>query len=313
MKNFNRGLLFALLMMTFGFSAYAQKQLYINEVMVTNTNNVEDDYGNHNPWIEIYNASFSTVNIRSYYITTDKRVLDKNLSVPERAKMMYQIPKNNPQTVMPPRQHLILWADGRTELGDFHLNFSLDSTKSNWIALYDGNGFTLVDSVTVPAIAANCSYGMTHDGVVKEGWTVFGQNGTFVSPAANNKNLNTESKIEKFKAKDNLGFGMTVVAMLVVFFSLVLLYIAFKIEGNIGMKLTKRNAMKAQGITDEKLAEKQLGDNTGDVICAIGLALHEYQDESHDVESEVLTINRVKRNYSPWSSKIYMLRQWPRK
>jgi len=312
MKKFNLGLLFTLVMITFAFPSFAQKQLYINEVMVTNTNCVEDNYGNHNPWIEIYNASFSTVNIRSYYITTDRRVLDKELSVPERAKMMYQIPKGNPQTVMPPRQHLILWADGRTELGDFHLNFALDSAKSNWIGLYDGNGFTLVDSVTIPVLPANCSFGMTHDGVVKEGWTVFGQDGTFVSPAANNKNINTESKIEKFKAKDRYGFGMAVVAMLVVFCALILLYIAFKIEGNIGVKLTKRNAMKAHGITDEKVADQQLGDNTGDVICAIGLALHEYQDETHDVESEILTINRVKRNYSPWSSKIYMLRKWPR-
>ncbi|MDD4418111.1 MAG: lamin tail domain-containing protein, partial [Bacteroides graminisolvens] len=31
-----------------------------------------------------------------------------------------------------------------------------------------------------------------------------------------------------------------------------------------------------------------------------------------DIEDTILTINRVKRNYSPWSSKIYTLRQTPK-
>ena len=35
------------------------------------------------------------------------------------------------------------------------------------------------------------------------------------------------------------------------------------------------------------------------------------QDEVHDVEETVLTITRVKRSYSPWSSKIYTLRENP--
>ncbi len=49
----------------------------------------------------------------------------------------------------------------------------------------------------------------------------------------------------------------------------------------------------------------------GEVFAAIAMALHEYQDNSHDLEDTVLTINRVARAYSPWSSKIYGLRQFP--
>ena len=33
----------------------------------------------------------------------------------------------------------------------------------------------------------------------------------------------------------------------------------------------------------------------------------------HDVEETILTITRVKRSYSPWSSKIYTLRETPKK
>ena len=40
------------------------------------------------------------------------------------------------------------------------------------------------------------------------------------------------------------------------------------------------------------------------------MALHEHLN-THDAESTVLTINKVKRAYSPWSSKIYSLREVP--
>jgi len=33
----------------------------------------------------------------------------------------------------------------------------------------------------------------------------------------------------------------------------------------------------------------------------------------HDVEDTILTINKVKKAYSPWNSKIYSLREVPNK
>lgn len=50
----------------------------------------------------------------------------------------------------------------------------------------------------------------------------------------------------------------------------------------------------------------------GEVYAAIGLALHLYLQDAHDYERMVLTMQRVMRPYSPWSSKIYGLRQYPR-
>jgi len=40
-------------------------------------------------------------------------------------------------------------------------------------------------------------------------------------------------------------------------------------------------------------------------IVAIAMALHFFYDEVHDDESNVITIKRIERRYSPWSSKIY--------
>ena len=42
------------------------------------------------------------------------------------------------------------------------------------------------------------------------------------------------------------------------------------------------------------------------------MAIHLYYAEIHDKEDAVLTINKISRTYSPWSSKIYGLRQNPR-
>jgi len=43
---------------------------------------------------------------------------------------------------------------------------------------------------------------------------------------------------------------------------------------------------------------------SGDIV-AIAMALHQFYDEVHDDESNVITIKRIERRYSPWSSKIY--------
>jgi len=51
------------------------------------------------------------------------------------------------------------------------------------------------------------------------------------------------------------------------------------------------------------------GKDSGEIpttdIVAIAMALHLYYDEVHDDESNVITIKRIERRYSPWSSKIY--------
>ena len=98
---------------------------------------------------------------------------------------------------------------------------------------------------------------------------------------------------------------MSITAMSVVFFGLILLYICFRLIGRAAISLRRKNAMEAK--------EKKLGEAPGEVIAAISLAMHELQNDVHDVEDTVLTITRVKRSYSPWSSKIYTLRETPKK
>jgi hypothetical protein len=49
-----------------------------------------------------------------------------------------------------------------------------------------------------------------------------------------------------------------------------------------------------------------------ETFAAIAMALHLYKNDLHDREQAVLTINRVGKMYTPWSSKIYGLRNNPR-
>lgn len=114
---------------------------------------------------------------------------------------------------------------------------------------------------------------------------------------------------KKFLEIDPWGIGMTFVGMAVVFLSLLLLYMLFY---NITKALNYRIklAQKKKGKTIEtKEVETEL---SGEVNAAISMALHLYMNEMHDRESAILTISKVARTYSPWSSKIYGLRQYPR-
>ena len=286
-----------------GLNAQRATSLKINEVLVTNEQNYQDDYGLHNAWIEIFNTSFASVNIEGCYLTNDKDNPTK-----------YPIPKGDVLTLIKPRQHILFWADGMPNRGTFHVSFTLDPSKENYIALYDSNGKTLIDEITVPAgMLADQSYAREEDGSAN--WVIKGGGEhSYVTPSTNNMTLDKNEKIENFKKHDADGFGMAVIAMSVVFIGLILLYVSFKIVGNIAVKLGKKNAMKATGITDKTEAkEKNLGSHSGEEAAAIAMALHEFMNDAHDVEDMILTINKVKRSYSPWSSKIYTLRQTPKR
>lgn len=63
-----------------------------------------------------------------------------------------------------------------------------------------------------------------------------------------------------------------------------------------------RNAKSGKGA---EFSGKNKGDIPTNDIVAISMALHLFYDEVHDDESNVITIKRIERRYSPWSSKIY--------
>lgn len=287
-------LLLLMALFTFGANAQLTTSVKINEVLVINETNFMDGYGQRSPWIELYNNSAGAVDLRGCFLTNDKNNPKK-----------FMIAKGDVLTKIQPNQHLLFWADNRPERGTFHANFTLDPNKDNYIALYDVDGITLIDEVVIPAgQKADVSVGLDVDG--SGTWTTLPR----VSPSANNINFNTNEKVERFQRNDSFGIAMTITSMAVVFIGLIVLYILFKYIGKASIRATQRNAKKAAEASGTKLSA-DAGQENGEALAAIAMALYEMSDDNHDIENTVLTIRKVQRRYSPWSSKIYNLRQTP--
>ena len=275
-------LLFALLV-SFGAKAQRATSMRINEVLVINEDNFVDDYGKRHAWIELFNNSAGSVNIAGCYLTNDK-------SNPKK------YPKGDVLTVIPPRQHTLFWADGEPDRGTFHVNFTLDPSKENYIALYDADGKTLIDEIVIPASQkADVSYGRTLDGQGE--WTAL----TKVTPSTNNVTLDSNEKIENFKENDSWGIGMTLTAMAVVFSGLFLLFIIFKQIGKLSIAASKRNAQKAAGAA---VIADNAGQESGEIFAAIGAALYEMSDDKVHISSVVDDIAEVEVNGTPYQVKM---------
>lgn len=108
----------------------------------------------------------------------------------------------------------------------------------------------------------------------------------------------------------NNGLVISVVGYVVVFAALLVLYIAF---ANITRLLLLRQKMRLKSSGEKRELTRDELAVSGEINAVIGLALHLYFSEIHDYESTVLTIKKVQKAYSPWSSKIYGLREYPRK
>lgn len=290
-------------------SAQGRRGLRINEVMIANdSTSVIDDFGQYSAWVELFNSTFGPLEISSVFLTND----------PSRPTL-YPVPLGDVNTEIPTRQHILFWADGQPDKGTFHTNFVFTPGQENYIAIYDADGKTIIDEVTVPAsLKPGQTYARKADGEGGVGnpddWEVRdGSPGKYITPSSNNIIRSTNTKVDMFAAQDSHGFGMAVMAMCIVFAALLVLAICFYIINRIGASSSARRKEKAlAGTQHEAVAAGRTDSDSGEAIAAIAMALHDHLD-AHDRESTVLTINKVRRAYSPWSSKIYSLRETPRR
>lgn len=109
---------------------------------------------------------------------------------------------------------------------------------------------------------------------------------------------------------DAYGISLALVSMLIIFIVLASMYLIFKYISKIYNKDIRKKFNKKKGLPDSDL-ETEDG-ITGEVSAVLAMTLYLYRNELHDIENTVLTIKKVSRTYSPWSSKIYGLRKSPR-
>lgn len=99
------------------------------------------------------------------------------------------------------------------------------------------------------------------------------------------------------------GITIAITGYIIVFTALVMLYYIFSLLSKVLTKNQKRKLTKSgKTIADEK--ELHI---SGEVTAAISMSLF-LLNELHDKESDVLTIKRISKVYSPWNSRIYGMR-----
>ncbi len=122
--------------------------LFINEFMASQTTCCPDEAGEFDDWIEIYNASASTVDLGGMYLSDD-------LSDPFKSKIPNGI-------TIPAGGFLVFWADEQGSQGPLHLNFKLGK-GGEAVGLFYIDGRTIHDK-TFTSQDDNKSYGLKPDG-----------------------------------------------------------------------------------------------------------------------------------------------------
>ena len=130
----------------------------VNEVMASNTNVLQDDFGQHEDWIEIYNPNPYPITLEGYYLTDDAALPNKFVI------------SSRTESIVPANGYRIFFASNVTQRGGDHTNFKISVGET--VALRAPNG-TLLSSVSVPGwLVPNSSYGCSPNGS-NSSWGMF--------------------------------------------------------------------------------------------------------------------------------------------
>lgn len=127
--------------------------LIINEVMTENATSETDAAGDNDDWVEIKNIATGSASLAGLYMTN-------NASTPD----IYMIPMESTESIAA-GAYALAWCDNEPAEGDLHTNFTLDNA-GDYIGIYQEEGCNLVvvDEMTIPALAADESYGVYPEG-----------------------------------------------------------------------------------------------------------------------------------------------------
>ena len=129
-------------------------QLWINEVMPSNTNVIADNHGEYEPWIELFNNDSNAVDLSDY-------LLSNIYSDPGR----WAFPTG---VVIGTGERLLVWADGETNEtvgGSLHADFRLDSSTGCVTLAREHLGEdVIVDYLDYDVVGENASFGSFPEG-----------------------------------------------------------------------------------------------------------------------------------------------------
>ena len=135
-----------LLLISFPFFLLSQS-LIINEIQPSNHNTIVDQHGNHEDWIELYNAGSTPVDLAGWSLTDDA-------SRPK--KWSFE------GGTLQPNAYLIVFAsdkDIKNPDSTLHTNFKLTAT-GDYLALFDPSGNKVQELNPIPRLDTDYSYGL---------------------------------------------------------------------------------------------------------------------------------------------------------
>ena len=133
----------------------AYDPLWLNELQAANITGIQDNMGDRDPWVELYNGGTNVISLDGYYLANN---YDTNLT---------QWPFPAGQSIAPGK-FLIVWADGETNETsgtNLHTSFRLNSTTGSVALVRITNSAPqITDYLTYNGLGADLSYGDFPDG-----------------------------------------------------------------------------------------------------------------------------------------------------
>lgn len=125
------------------------QSLVISEFMASNQDTLDDEDGNSEDWIEVFNQSGSAVNLEGWFLTDDAAALNKWAF---------------PNIVLNPGEHILVFASNKNRndpASQLHTNFKLTS-QGEYLALVRPDGVTIEHhySPEFPLQVQDVSYGL---------------------------------------------------------------------------------------------------------------------------------------------------------
>lgn len=136
----------------------SRSQVVINEFSASNKSGFQDNFGEYEDWVELYNAGATAVSLAGWYLSDD-------IDEPKK----YELPAVN----IPAGGYRVIFCDDRDVLvgQNIHTSFKLTQTKQEYIVLTDP-GETIVSSIQMTSpTQGNHSRGRKTDG--SNIWAIF--------------------------------------------------------------------------------------------------------------------------------------------
>lgn len=115
---------------------------------------------------------------------------------------------------------------------------------------------------------------------------------------------------EKIKHSDPIGVGLAAVAIAVVFLALICIALILQGSGKLMKGLGEDKKKDDKKKTIKPVSDGSSAVDDQEVYAAIAAAIHLYNDELHDEEETVITIQKVEREWTPWNAKFYNMNQY---